>query len=310
LVTGIVPAKTVDLILHGFIAALLVSVPLAAILCFAFPQSITPNGINAHSFSGVRRFISWNDIASIRPLSFVGLKWLRLDSASNGKTTWLSLFPDSKSKLKPTLLQLAPPDHPIRSYFSWSSFAAFWTMTRAYFILLGVLILFTNIFLVFTSFYVARKTNQSVERSLDTNDVNLAKLKQRVIDGTLPEYKTTVSNSMDRYIKVASSFSHHQLDSSKRVQGILNETSLTLAFLNLILLFPFWRHYVSKRRDPPSEKIPTGPLAVTENLQTGDNWRQWFRRDSGHIDSWNLSLARFRRRLNSLPGKKGRKYAD
>jgi len=115
---GIAPAKTLGPFLRGITAALVVTGPLASILCFCFPQSITSRGIDAHSFWGVRRFISWNDIAIIRPFSWVGLKFLRLDSGSDDKTAWLCRFPMRKSKFKQTLLQLAPPDHPIRTYFS------------------------------------------------------------------------------------------------------------------------------------------------------------------------------------------------
>ena len=112
---------------------------------------------------------------------------------------------------------------------------------RTVYIVYFVLILFMNIFLVLSNFYVIHKSNQSSERRVDKEDVTLGKLKHRVMEVTISEYKTTVSNSMDQYIKLASSANHHELDRSKYVQKVLNETSLTLAFLNLILLVPFWR---------------------------------------------------------------------
>src|SRR4051812_20315910 len=112
------PTKTLNPIFQGAIAGLLVSVPVTAIICFAFPQSITPDGVHAHSFWGIVRFTPWGDIASIRPFSLLGLKYLRLDSRSNGKTAYLCLFSSRKSEFKQSLLRLAPPDHPIRAYFS------------------------------------------------------------------------------------------------------------------------------------------------------------------------------------------------
>jgi hypothetical protein len=130
-------------------------------------------------------------------------------------------------------------------------------MTRAhYFILIGVLILVTNIFFVSSNFYLIHKSNQLSERTVDKEDVTLAKLKQRVIEVTIPEYKTSVSNAMDQYIKRTSSENHLELESWKDVEKILNKTSVILACLNLVLLVTFWQCYLLKRTNPGVRKDP------------------------------------------------------
>jgi len=145
-------------------------------------------------------------------------------------------------------------------------------LTRTVYISYWVLILVSNIFFVSLNFYLIHKTNQYDERGVLTEDVTLGKLKQKVIQVAMPEYKTTVSNTMDRYIKLTSRENHVQLENSKRGRKVLNDTCVTLAFLNLMLLVPFWRCYISKRTGVPSGKIPAAPaLAGAENLRTGGN---------------------------------------
>src|SRR4051794_35413499 len=103
-------------------------------------------------------------------------------------------------------------------------------LTRTVYISYWVLILVSNIFFVSLNFYLIHKTNQYDERGVLTEDVTLGKLKQKVIQVAMPEYKTTVSNTMDRYIKLTSRENHVQLENSKRGRKVLNDTCVTLAF--------------------------------------------------------------------------------
>jgi hypothetical protein len=108
--------------LHAIFRASVWHLSSVAMIATAFSlcirQAVTSGGVAAHTFWGVQRFTSWSDVMAIRPCSILGLKFLRLDSRSDGKTAWLSLFLSPKSEFRGTVLRLAPPDHPIRGYFA------------------------------------------------------------------------------------------------------------------------------------------------------------------------------------------------
>jgi len=108
--------------LHAIFRASVWHLALAAMMATAFSlcirQAVTSGGVAAHTFWGVRRFTSWSDVMAIRPCSILGLKFLRLDSRSDGKTAWLSLFLSPKSEFRGAMLRLAPPEHAIRAYFA------------------------------------------------------------------------------------------------------------------------------------------------------------------------------------------------
>ena len=104
-----------------FVAILVPSLLFVFVLTLPYSSARLSLILQGHPFARVvplRRFTSWNDIATIRPFSLLGLKYLRLDSRSNGTTAHLSRFLSRKSEFKQTLLRLAPPGHPIRAYFA------------------------------------------------------------------------------------------------------------------------------------------------------------------------------------------------
>src|SRR5690242_12411113 len=57
-----------------------------------YPQETSPQGVAGHSVWGFKRFIEWGHIAKARPLRLLNLRWLRLYSSIDGKTTYLALF--------------------------------------------------------------------------------------------------------------------------------------------------------------------------------------------------------------------------
>ena len=98
-------------------AAVILSLLGSLAMHLTLPQSLSADGVRAHSVFGVRRSIRWEDIAAVRPFSLLGLKYLRLYSKLGGSPLWLFLQPARKPEFKRTMLALAPADNPIRAYF-------------------------------------------------------------------------------------------------------------------------------------------------------------------------------------------------
>ena len=58
-----------------------------------FPDIITADGIQGHSFWGLKRFIRWQDIREARPFQLFNLRFLRLYSKQDQSVTWIGLLP-------------------------------------------------------------------------------------------------------------------------------------------------------------------------------------------------------------------------
>jgi hypothetical protein len=98
---------------HALVLVLFLSFILAWILSVFFPAWISSDGIYGHSFWGVRRFIRWQDIASVRRFSLLKLPWIRIYSNVDGKVTWLPLFQARPFEFRQTLKEYAPLNSPI-----------------------------------------------------------------------------------------------------------------------------------------------------------------------------------------------------
>ncbi|HXD00407.1 MAG TPA: hypothetical protein VN048_13780 [Verrucomicrobiae bacterium] len=88
----------------------------AGIVSLLLPVRLTAKGVHAHSAWGLPRFISWQDIQSIRKFSLPVLPWLRLYPADGSTVVWLIMFQSYPAKFKLEIQKFAPPGNPILSH--------------------------------------------------------------------------------------------------------------------------------------------------------------------------------------------------
>lgn len=82
------------------------------------PVGFSSDGIYAHSFWGLRRFIRWQDIVKIRKFRLFNLRWLRIYSGTDGKVTWLPLFLSSPIKFGDEIRKFAPSNSPLLNHLN------------------------------------------------------------------------------------------------------------------------------------------------------------------------------------------------
>ena len=94
-------------------AAIPIALVAAWSLSFLFPDALSPEGVYGHSFWGRRNFVRWQDITAVRSLRILNLRWLRVYSTIESKTTWLGLFQARRVEFRQEVQRLAPPGSPV-----------------------------------------------------------------------------------------------------------------------------------------------------------------------------------------------------
>jgi hypothetical protein len=84
-------------------------------LSLLLPSAFSADGIYGHSFWGPRRFVRWQDIASVRTFRLVNLLWLRI-YATDGTVTWLPLFQSRSQEFRQEIQRLAALNSPVLNY--------------------------------------------------------------------------------------------------------------------------------------------------------------------------------------------------
>lgn len=99
-------------------SALLVvySLAVAWILSLLFPAAISADGIYGHSSCGMRRFVSWHEIAAVRMFRLFNLRWLRVYTTAKRKAIWLPLFQSHKAEFDQQIKRFAPAGNPLLSH--------------------------------------------------------------------------------------------------------------------------------------------------------------------------------------------------
>lgn len=87
-------------------------------LTMLFPSGFSAAGIYGCSFWCSRLFIEWSDVAKIKSLRLLNLRYLRIYSASNRKVIWLPLFQSHSLEFENEIRKCAPPNHLILNYFA------------------------------------------------------------------------------------------------------------------------------------------------------------------------------------------------
>jgi hypothetical protein len=83
------------------------------LLSFFFPIALSAGEIYAHSFWGLRRYIPWTEIASVKPFRLINLVWLKLYSNQNNRVVYMWLFVKKGEEFRAEIKRLAPADSPV-----------------------------------------------------------------------------------------------------------------------------------------------------------------------------------------------------
>jgi hypothetical protein len=100
-------------LIHAIIFVLFFSFVVGWITSKVFPAWFSADGIYGHSFWGVRRFVRWQDIASVRRFTLLKLPWIRIYSSIDGQVTWLPLFQSRPAEFQQIIKEFAPLNSPI-----------------------------------------------------------------------------------------------------------------------------------------------------------------------------------------------------
>jgi hypothetical protein len=98
-----------------FASAFLVvySLVVAWLLALLFPAGFSADGVFGHSACGMRRFVSWREIAVVRTFSIFNLRWLRVYTTTNTQVTCLPLFQTHKAEFHQEIQRFAPAGNPL-----------------------------------------------------------------------------------------------------------------------------------------------------------------------------------------------------
>lgn len=103
-------------LLVGAVGGSLFGLLLAWIAHRLFPVAVSADGISAHSFWGVPRFIRWEHIEAARPFRMLNLRFVRLYSTADDKVTWVALFPADPEAFRQAVRSAMPPNSPLSAH--------------------------------------------------------------------------------------------------------------------------------------------------------------------------------------------------
>jgi hypothetical protein len=94
--------------LSGLVGGLVV-----AVFVRCYPITLTAEGLRGYDAYGFCRLARWEAITGVRPVRFLGLRYLRVYSADTPRPRWLPLFLSDLAGFAAEAKRLAGPDHPL-----------------------------------------------------------------------------------------------------------------------------------------------------------------------------------------------------
>jgi hypothetical protein len=96
------------------VLALLVGMPLVAIMVVVFVTRVGATSVKAFDVWGLPRAMAWQEMASARAVSIAGLGFLRVTGGS-GRPLWIPLFHGRQREFVAAVQELSPPDNVLRA---------------------------------------------------------------------------------------------------------------------------------------------------------------------------------------------------
>jgi hypothetical protein len=97
-------------------STLVISLIVAWLHSVLYPVVFSPEGIYGYSIWGRRHFVPWQNIAMVRTVRLLNLRWLRILMSGDNKVIWLALFQSHKLEFQEEIRRLAPADSPILAH--------------------------------------------------------------------------------------------------------------------------------------------------------------------------------------------------
>jgi len=82
-----------------------------------FKVHVSPASLRSYNSWGVCRDVKWDDILSVTPINLMGLKYLRLYSATTTSPLWVPLFLSDAQRFTSLVRQYAGPKNPLAAWF-------------------------------------------------------------------------------------------------------------------------------------------------------------------------------------------------
>ncbi len=105
----------IPLLLHLLVLAL--SATLGSVLVMLanayYSVDLTDEGLLCYDAYGLYRLAQWNAITGVRPVNFLGLRYLRVYSTDTTRPRWLPLFLSDMPRFADTAFTLAGPENPL-----------------------------------------------------------------------------------------------------------------------------------------------------------------------------------------------------
>jgi hypothetical protein len=113
-VSGLIPGG-VPVGLHLLVFALSAAVGSVAVTVAirCYPVELTAGGLRGYDAYGLYRLARWGAITGVRPVRFLGLRYLRVYSTDTPRPRWLPLFLSDMPGFAAEAERLAGPDHPL-----------------------------------------------------------------------------------------------------------------------------------------------------------------------------------------------------
>ena len=100
----------------SLVACPLLSLLLAMAMAETTRVVVTPRGLWAPDYAGRRHMVEWSNIASVRPVTILSMKFLRLLPRASGRVPWLPLFLADMAGFKASVFQHAGAGNPLVAY--------------------------------------------------------------------------------------------------------------------------------------------------------------------------------------------------
>lgn len=94
-------------------SGIVLSFLLAWLLSLMYPTKLDSEGVHGYSFLGLRSFVLWTDIESVRGFRLLNLKYIKLYSKQTGRVTWLGLFPADQTAFWKAIKDFCPSENPL-----------------------------------------------------------------------------------------------------------------------------------------------------------------------------------------------------
>jgi len=83
-----------------------------------YKTTLKNEGVKSFNFWGKSRFVEWENISKVKPVNFLGLKYLRVFTGNSGLALWVPLFIKNIESFAKQASTLPPEGNVFREYYT------------------------------------------------------------------------------------------------------------------------------------------------------------------------------------------------